>query len=118
IGVLEDWLINGNSGQMQTAAALLQAAPNHFVFDKLDLVTRALNRAEAFGNDCVAAVASAFFRIARSQLFPEDIKLRERCEEVLSKAPEGEATFRLFLDVLRSTERGSTAPVQEQEDEE
>ena len=95
VDVLADWLVKGNQGQMETAAALLEETSTQFVFDQLELVVRALDRAEAFGNECLRKVAGVFYKIAMSgirsgtpgQPFPQDIALREQCQKLLPQLP-------------------------------
>src|SRR5262249_28688635 len=125
IGVLSDWLLGGNQGQVVTAAALLEEVPNRFVFDHLELVGQTLDRAEGFGDECLGAVARGFSKIAPSgmrsgtpgQPYPQDIALRDRCLEVLPRLPEGGTANRLFRDVLRRAERDIEAAAREDDDE-
>ena len=124
VDVLADWLVKGNQGQMETAAALLEETSTQFVFDQLELVVRALDRAEAFGNECLRKVAGVFYKIAMSgirsgtpgQPFPQDIALREQCQKLLPQLPADRAAYRLFRDVLREAERDIQAAAQDEEE--
>jgi hypothetical protein len=125
IEVLADWLVEGNREQMETAGALLKRACSRFVFDQVDLVGRALDRADAFGDECLRAVGGVFYKIATSgmrsgtpgQPFPQDLALRDRCQEVLPRLPAGGAAYHLFRDVLRWAGRDIQAAIREEEDE-
>jgi hypothetical protein len=124
IEVLADWLLNGSPAQMEAAAGLLNKAPNSFVFGHLELVSRALDRAEGFGDDCFRRVGGIFYSIATSgmrsgpsgQPFPQDIALRKRCQELLSTLPAGSSVFRLVRDVLRTVERDIQAATQDDDE--
>jgi hypothetical protein len=122
--VLADWLLNGNLRQMETAAALLDSAPSRFVFDYLELVSRTLDRAEAFGEDWQRRARGVFYKIATSgtrsgtagKPFPKDIALRDRCREVLATLPTGGAAYRLFRDVLERAERDIRAAAKDEDE--
>jgi hypothetical protein len=119
------WLLNGERGQIETAAALLEGAPKHFVFDQLGLVEQTLEQAGTFGQDCQRRVANSFLSIAISgtrsgppgQPYPQDITLRDLCQEALPSLPRGGATFRLFQDVLRRVEQNIEAATHEQDED-
>jgi hypothetical protein len=122
--VLSEWLLNGTPGQMETAAGLLEQAPKNFIFHQLDLVSRALERAEAFGEECLGAVEGCFYRIATSgtrsgtpgRPYPQAIVLRDRCLEVLSGLPVGRAAYRLFRGILQRAEWNIQAAVRDEEE--
>jgi hypothetical protein len=124
IEILATWLLDGNRDQMETAVALLDKAPSHFVFDQLELVGRTLARAETFGDERLNAVSGVFYKIATSgtrsgtsgQPFPQDLALRDRCQEVLPRLPAGSAAYRLFRNVLRRAERNIHEAVREEEE--
>jgi hypothetical protein len=124
VEVLAEWLLGGDRGQMGTAAALLEEARSRFVFDQLELVGRALDRAEAFGEECLRAVGGVFYKVATSgmrsgtsgQPFPQDLALRDRCQEVLPRLPAGGPAYCLIRDVLRRAERDIQAAVRDEEE--
>jgi hypothetical protein len=109
---------------MKAAVSLLEKAPSRFLFDHLELVTQALDRAEGFGDDCLGRVAGRFYTIATGgersgpsgQPFPEDVALRDRCQEALRSLPPGGAAHRLFRDVLSRAEREIQSATEEDED--
>jgi hypothetical protein len=122
--VLAEWLLHGNPEKMKTAATLLEEAPSQFVFDHLELVVPTLDRAEASGDEWLRRLSSAFFRIAASgmrsgtpgQPFPQDITLRDQCQEVLRRLPVGGPTYRLFRDLLKEADQNIVRAVQDDEE--
>lgn len=125
IEVLVEWLIGGNERQTRTAMALLEHAPSSFFFDELELVVRALDRAEALGEDYSRQMAAAFFRIAMSGMrsgtsgepYPQDIALRDRCQAVLPTLAVGLPVHRLVLEILRRAEQNIREATQEEDDD-
>lgn len=123
--VLGEWLLAGGRRQLETAAALLERAPSGFVVDHLELVGRALERAEAFGEDCYRDVAFEFHRVAMSGMrtgtagepYPRDIELRNRCQAVLPTLPPGSPVERLVRGVLSGAERNIREAVRDDENE-
>jgi hypothetical protein len=125
IDVLAEWLLGGNQQQMETAACLLEHAPSSFVFDQLELVSRALDRAEALGGGCCRRVGFAFYRIAMSGMrsrttgepYPQDIALRDRCQAVLPTLAAGSPIHGLVRDVLERAERNIREATQEDDED-
>jgi hypothetical protein len=126
IEVLADWLLHGDAEQMKAAAALLEEATSRFVFDYLELVSGVLDRAEGFGDGWTQRLGFVFYRIATSgmrsgtpgQPFPQDIKLRDRCQELLPRLRKGSPVSELFQDVLRTAERNIEEEIQEDDEDE
>jgi hypothetical protein len=126
VAMLEDWLLNGDQGQMETGAALLEAAPNRFVFDQLELVGRVLDRAETFGEECHRMVSRVFYKIATSgmrrgtpgQPFPEDLALRDRSRLALQNVASGSSVYRLLIGVLSRSEQDIKRTTEERFDSE
>jgi hypothetical protein len=90
----------------------------------LELVSRALDRAETLGDDCSGAVKNAFYSIAATGVklttmgepCLEDIALRDRCRDVLPQLPVGGAAYHLLREVLNWAEQIFYIPVEEDEE--
>jgi hypothetical protein len=112
VDVLAEWFHAGDERQLRAAVELLRLAPRSLVFDRLDLISRILERAEAFGDDCLSAVARVLYGIASlgsrqgvpGQPFPVDIQIRDWCNEALTRVRPGSVTHRFLTEVLRGAE--------------
>jgi hypothetical protein len=97
--------------------------PGSFVFDQLELVGQALDRAEAFEDDCSRRVGFASYRIALSGMRsgtpgepkPRDMALRVRGQAVLSTLAVGSPVHGLVRDILRGAGRNIREAAQEVE---
>ncbi len=113
VDVLGEWLLSGNESKLRTAVALLADAPRYLIFDSIEQIAQSLECAERFGDDCLRSVASQLHNIATlgsksgtpGQPFPEDIQVRNRCQEVLKQLPVESVIYRFINDVLRTANR-------------
>lgn len=76
------------------------------------------------GKECLGTVGSVFFAIeaygvrsgASVQPFAQDIALRDRCREMLSRLPGGGAASQLFRELLGNAERDIQEAIREDEE--
>lgn len=113
VEVLAEWFRVGDEQQLRAAVGLFRHAPRWLVFDRLDLTSLVLERAEAFGEECVRGISGVLYAVAAlgsrqgvaGEPFPQDLQLRDRCTAALPRFPAGSITHRFLTDVLRSAER-------------
>ncbi len=111
--VLEEWLDSGETRKLEVISELLSEAPSHFLFEKVEFVTRLLEKSYDLGKDCYQKVRSGLFCAAWTgsrhgtpgQPFPEDVALRDNAHRVLEQLPRGTLTYCFYKDLEEGTIR-------------
>lgn len=123
--VLEEWLTAGSADQVYTAARLWECAPSCFFADHLKLVERTLDHAESLGPECLSRVRRALWIIEFSrsrhgpsgQPFPQDVALRDRCRDILTKLDHTSLAAALIRDFMADAEANMKRAIESSVDE-
>jgi transcriptional regulator with XRE-family HTH domain len=113
IEVLEEAIQTGARGQIEATGAILGEAPRTLVWENIDLVRRALNAAQAHGEDCVqhvagalhSAVVSGFRTGTLGEPFSEDVEQRDRSVNIANSLPRGSLEERFYRSLAQSAEQ-------------
>lgn len=107
---LEAWGAGGTSAHFVVLAALLREVPEMFVFAEHAFVSRILYAARSVGREaymdiCSSLQASAVYG-SRSgilgQPFPQDVKMKERAEEMLASMSKIDPAYELYDAIHKS----------------
>jgi hypothetical protein len=126
VQVLGEWFDSGDRERIQTAARFVQETHGDFVFDHVEFVVTALERAEAIGQECLDHVTSCFCISATcgsrsgvaGQPFPRDLSLRDRSTAELANHAPGTPAHRLFERILHRAQRNIRDSLLEAEERE
>ena len=125
IEVLAEWIRAGTESQLLDAVDLLSHGPNDLVFERQSLVTMALDRAAGFGSECHRRANARFVSLASSGMrsgpagepYPQDIALRNRCDELLRALSPDDRRHRLFTDIRQQAQSAIKRELAELEEE-
>jgi hypothetical protein len=107
--VLREWIDSGESDKIQAAGFLLQEAPSGFVFDQIEFVCNALDRAYVAGAECYRRVSNDLYHCAvyhgRQRVgggpFPQDIALRDQAAATAQRLQPGSSQRRFYDSLVR-----------------
>jgi hypothetical protein len=113
IDILEEWINSGDSKKLETIGTLLGKASNHFLFEKVDFVTKLLENSFDIGQECYEKIRSRLFCAAwtgerhgnAGEPFAEDVALRDNAHRVLEQLTRGTRTYSFYKDLEDGTIR-------------
>ena len=109
IAVLLEWISSGEKEKLEGIGAIIEDAPENFIFQHSDFVSKMLGAAKPYGPEFLksarnALAHSAIFRSKHGtpgQPMPEDVELKENSEKMLSNFSNGTLEYELFESLLK-----------------
>ena len=110
--VLDEWINSGSADRIKSAAHLLKAAPQDFVFKHIGFTSNLLERAYAESDDTYRSVsrslASSVLLGTRSgtsgEPMPQDVAIRDEASAVARRFDVGSPAYRFYLLLAESAE--------------
>ena len=104
---LRSWVRRGGLPRLEVAIDVLRSGPRSLVFDHADLVREILELAQAHGTQVLEAARGSLWANAAlgsrsgkvGEPFPEDLRLLERCNEMLSRLGRFDPAYKLYEDI-------------------
>jgi hypothetical protein len=128
IAVVDEWVRSGTEHELLVAVELLGHAPPEVIFTQQALIAGALEQAASFSSKCHRQVHAQFVNLAvggtrsgvAGEPYPQDIDLRDRCEELLQTLPTSGYEYQLFADIRQQAQSAINRELSrlENEDEE
>lgn len=109
ITVLLEWIATGEKEKIEGVGAILEDAPESFIFQHSDFVSKMLTAAKPYGPEFVKSIRnalahSAIFRSKHGtpgQPMVEDVELKENSEKMLATLSQGTLEYELFDSLLK-----------------
>lgn len=109
IAILLEWISTGEKEKLEGVRAIIEDAPENFIFQHTDFVSKMLVAARQYGPEFLrstrnALAHSAIFRSKHGtpgQPMPEDVELQENSEKMLSNFLSGTPEHDLFESLLK-----------------
>ena len=109
---LKEWGESGHPGKLKAVSLLLKEAPASFLFDHMEFAVDLLEKAHNVGEDCFRKVGSDLYSCALTegrhgpagQPMPQDVNLRERSTQALSKLQPGSPAYRFYESLQKLAE--------------
>lgn len=103
--VLDEWVASGDREQIKAATHLASGFSTGFATRNVDFVSRCLESAAVHGRECSDAVAQSLQSTeltgmrsgTAGQPFPEDVHLRESCEQLLETLEVGSRAHDFYM---------------------
>jgi len=109
IAVLLEWVNLGEKEKIKGVGTIIEDAPESFVFQHPDFVSKMLIAAKSYGPEFLKSTKSALAHSAIFQLkhgapgqpMVEDVELKENCEKILITLAKGTLEYELFDSLLK-----------------
>ncbi|NWF65807.1 MAG: helix-turn-helix domain-containing protein [Chloroflexi bacterium] len=109
VAVLLEWVNSGEKEKVEGVGIIIEDAPENFIFQHTDFVSKMLASARPYGQDFLkltrnALAHSAIFRSKHGtpgQPMPEDVELKENSEKMLSTFAVSTPEYELFESLVK-----------------
>jgi transcriptional regulator with XRE-family HTH domain len=113
VAILLEWIDSGKKERLEGIGKIIEDAPENYIFQHPDFVTKMFSAAKPYGPDFLKSVrnslvSSTVFRSKHGtpgQPMPEDVELKENSEKMLLKYSRGSLEYELFESLLRHAKR-------------
>jgi hypothetical protein len=121
IEFLRSWIHRGGRERLEVVVDVLRAGPRGLVFDQCELIFDVLQIAQSFGTTALDSARSSLWANAAlgsrsgavGEPFPEDIRLLERCKNMLGRLGRFDPAYKMYEDIRDEAQRNIDRQLEE-----